>query len=87
MSAQPPAVLVSPKGSPVGWSWRTWLSRQKSVAKTILSLFFAYLTSLIPTALDPNLQNGLSILSAFAARAALDWLDFYLSEVPLGDKS
>ena len=74
---------VSPSRSTAGWSWRTWLSRQKSVAKTILSLFFAYLTSLIPTGLDPNLQNGLAILSAFAARAALDYLDFWLSEVPL----
>lgn len=80
MSAQPP---VSPPLSTSGWSWRTWLSRQKSVVKTILSLFFAYVASLIPTSLDPNLQNGLAILSAFVARAALDWLDFYLSEVPL----
>lgn len=83
MSAQPP---ISPSRSASGWSWRTWLSRQKSVAKTILSLFFAYLTSLIPTSLDPNLQNGLAILLAFVARAALDWLDFYLSEVPLEPK-
>lgn len=77
---------VSPPRSTAGWSWRVWLSRQKSVAKTILSLFFAYLTSLIPTGLDPNLQNGLAILSAFAARAALDYLDFWLSEVPLESK-
>lgn len=85
MSAQPPAPISPPK-SATGWSWRVWLSRQKSVAKTILSLFFAYLTSLIPTTLDPNLQNGLSILSAFAARAGLDYLDFWLSEVPLEPK-
>ena len=74
---------TSPALSASGWSWRVWLTRQKSVAKTILSLFFAYLTSLIPTGLDPNLQNGLSILSAFIARAALDWIDFYLSDVPV----
>lgn len=83
MSAQPP---VSPPMSTSGWSWRVWLSRQKSVAKTILSLFFAYLTSLIPTSLDPNLQNGLAILSAFVARAILDYLDFWMSEVPLEPK-
>lgn len=78
---------VSPPRSVAGWSWRTWLSRQKSVIKTILSLFFAYLASLIPTNLDPNLQNGLAILSAFAARAALDRIDFYLSEVPLNTRT
>jgi len=77
---------VSPPLSTSGWSWRVWLSRQKSVIKTILSLFFAYVASLIPTNLDPNFQNGLSILSAFIARAALDYLDFWLSEVPLEPK-
>lgn len=80
MSATPP---VSPPRSASGWSWRVWLSRQKSVIKTILSLFCAFLASLIPTNLDPNLQNGLSILFAFVARAVLDYLDFWLSEVPL----
>jgi hypothetical protein len=74
---------VSPPMSINGWSWRVWLSRQKSVIKTILSLFFAYLASLVPTSLDPNLQNGLSILFAFVARAVLDYADFYFSEVPV----
>lgn len=81
--AQPPAVLVSPKGSSVGWSWRVWLVKQKSVIKTFVSLLGAFLISIVPTTLDPNLQNAISIGIGIGIRAALDWLDFYLSEVPL----
>ena len=86
MSAQPPAVLVSPAGSSVGWSWRVWLARQKSVIKTFASLLFAYLASLIPTGLNPNLQNSIALGLGLAARGALDWIDYRLSEVTLEPK-
>lgn len=74
---------ISPAGSAEGWSWKVWLRKQKSVVKTFVSLLGAFLTSLIPTTLDPNVQNGLSIVVGLAIRAALDWLDFYLSDVPV----
>lgn len=82
MSAQPPT-SVSPPGSSAGWNWTTWLRRQKSVIKTFVSLLGAYLASLVPTGLDPNLQNGLALALGLAVRAALDWIDFRLSEVTL----
>lgn len=78
--------VTSPAGSASGWSWRVWLTRQKSVIKTFVSLLGAFLTSLIPTTLDPNVQNGLAIVAGLALRAALDWIDFYLSDVPVGPR-
>lgn len=86
MSAQPPAVLVSPKGSSVGWSWRVWLSRQKSVIKTFAALLFAYLATLVPTSLDADAQNLIALGLGLVSRAALDWIDFRLSEVTVEPK-
>ena len=78
---------TSPPRSSEGWSWRVWLSRQKSVIKTFVSILGAYLLSLVPTGLDPNLQDVIAIGLGLAVRAVLDWIDFYLSEVPLNTRT
>lgn len=86
MSAQPPAKLVSPAGSSVGWSWRVWLARQKSVLKTGVALILAYLSSLVPVVADPALTGVIAFLVGLGSRAAMDRLDFWLSEVTLEPK-
>lgn len=76
-------VPTSPAGSAKGWSFKVWFARNKGYVKgTVAALAGAgnYAIGLIK---DPVINGAVSTVFGLAVRLALDWLDFYLSEVPI----
>lgn len=78
---------VSPSGSSAGWSWNVWLTKNKGRLKWIVTLLFAYLSTLIPGIPSVELQALLAGLVAFVSSFVLDWIDFRFSAVAIEPKA
>lgn len=78
MSANPP----SPAGSFAGWSFRTWLAKNKGTVKIVVAAVGAYVASLAGAITNPDLNAIASGVVGLGIKFGLDALDYWLSEVP-----
>lgn len=77
-------VPTSPPGTSQGWSFKVWLARNKGYVKGTVAAVAGVGTYAIGFIKDPVVNGAASTVFGLAVRLGLDWLDFYLSEVPLG---
>lgn len=80
--AKPP--VASPSGSLAGWSFRTWLTKQKSILKTIAAGAVGFVTFKVGLIHDPNLNAAAAGAAALLGRFVADFIDYWLSDVGTG---
>ena len=66
----------------VGWSFKTWLTRNKSSLKTLVAGLLAVLGAWASTLVLPEWAIPIpALLIGFFSRMVLDALDYWLAEV------
>lgn len=80
-NAAPPAV-PSTSGSWTGWSFMTWLAKNKGELKTLASIATGLGSAWISAHLAGDAAVLIGGIFGFATKFALDWLDYGLTNNP-----